>query len=177
MRTIQDMVQQEVFCCVSHIVAVLAAGSGAVDRRSRNAPNVGAAAQLADLAEQAFELACPVPDYEEAAIQAGWSIQEGDEGRGFWKRETDGTMRVADANPDGGDEWSDLCSEEGIEPYEWEVFEHWAVSGWFADKLIAQGEKVDKDFGGLCIWSRTTTGQGIASDGVVERIYNELMET
>lgn len=171
MRTIEQMVQQEVLCCVSHIVSVLAGGY-ADTPDSRRANKFGPLGDLHALAEQAFELACPVADYEEAAIQAGWSIQEGDEGRGFWKRETDGTMRVADANPDDG--WSNLCSEEGIEPYEWEVFEHWAVSGWFADKLIAQGEKVDKDFGGLCIWSRTTTGQNITSDDVVKRIYNEL---
>jgi hypothetical protein len=42
-----------------------------------------------------------------------------------------------------------------------------------ADKLEAAGEKVDKDFAGLCIWARTTTGQTIYCDGVIERIYAE----
>jgi len=38
-----------------------------------------------------------------------------------------------------------------------------------------RSEKVDKDFAGLCIWARTTTGQAIYADGVVERIYAEMM--
>lgn len=76
----------------------------------------------------------------------------------------------------------DLCSpvldttDEGTEdePYEWEVFEHWAVSSWLADKLEAQGEKVDRDFAGLNVWARTTTGQGIANDSCILAIAKEL---
>ena len=48
------------------------------------------------------------------------------------------------------------------------------MTDWFANKLIEQGEKVDKDFAGMCIWARTTSGQGIASDSVIERIAAEI---
>lgn len=71
--------------------------------------------------------------------------------------------------------WRELCEYDGLEPYDREVFEHWAVTTWFAEKLIEAGEKVDADFGALNVWARTTTGQGIASDGVVERIYAAMM--
>ena len=55
-----------------------------------------------------------------------------------------------------------------------EALEHWIVSDWFADKLIAKGEMVTKDFLGLNIWGRTTSGQAIFLDGVIEQIYDSL---
>lgn len=134
----------------------------------------GHTSDLPELCEQAFELASPVPDYEEAAIQAGWNWDEhanefrlNDKGDGH-----DGFVAIP-LFENGQPNWELLCDDQEIESYDREVFEHWAVTDWFADKLIAAGEKVDKDFGNLCIWARTTTGQGIASDGVIERIYAE----
>lgn len=67
-----------------------------------------------------------------------------------------------------------LCDQFNIEPYQIEAYEHWIVSDWFADKLEAQGEMVLKDFHGLTIWGRTTTGQAIHMDSVICNIYNEL---
>lgn len=64
--------------------------------------------------------------------------------------------------------------EAVIDEYEREVFEHWIVSDWLADKLEAKGEKVEKDFAGLTIWARTTTGQAIALDAVIEEICADL---
>lgn len=164
MRTIQQMIQSEVLCCMSHVVATLANGYGAV----QSSRNVDGSRELADLAEQAFELASPIADYEEAAIQEGWQYHD------EWK-----TWVKASAHRDPREDQEEyasaeeLCREYDIEPYDREVFEHWAVTDWFADKLIAAGEKVDKDFAGLCVWARTTTGQAIYADGVIERIYAE----
>lgn len=79
-----------------------------------------------------------------------------------------------DLEPFGYSDWRELCNEQDIEPYDREVFEHWAVTDWFADQLIKHGEKVDKDFAGLCVWARTTTGQAIAADYVLERIAADL---
>jgi hypothetical protein len=70
--------------------------------------------------------------------------------------------------------WGDLCKSEGIDPYQREVFEHWLVSDWLADKLEAHGEKVDRDFAGMTVWARTTTGQAIYADYVIEQIATEL---
>lgn len=67
-----------------------------------------------------------------------------------------------------------LCDQFQLEPHTIEAFEHWIVSDWFADKLEAKGEMILKDFHGLTIWGRCTTGQAIHMDGVMCRIYDEL---
>ena len=48
------------------------------------------------------------------------------------------------------------------------------MSDWLADKLIAMGEKVDKDFAGICVWARTTTGQAIYCDSVIQDLVADL---
>ena len=152
MITIEQMVQREVNCCLSHLVSVLSQGYG--DRHE--------AAEMRGLCEQAFELACPIPDYEEAACEKGWRQAE------------IGTMWTDDEG-NWRDTAQELCEIHDVEPYDREVYEFWAVSAWFAEKLIAQGEKVDTDFGGMNVWARTCSGQGIASDGVIKRIYAAMV--
>ena len=71
--------------------------------------------------------------------------------------------------------WQGPPVEDEEDEYE-EVFEHWIVSDWLADKLIAKGETVVKDFHGLTIWGRCCTGQAILLDGVIREIYLELQE-
>lgn len=54
-----------------------------------------------------------------------------------------------------------------------EVFEWWFVNEWFFEKLQDKGEVVlDSNYGYL--WGRTTTGQAILLDGVVEHIASDL---
>src|SRR5258707_13415197 len=101
MRTIEQMVQQEVSCCLSSLIFTLANG------------DAHPGTDLSLLCDQALELISPVPD--------------------------------------------------------WEVYEHWAVSPWLASKLAAQGEKVNMDFANLNVWARTTTGQQISGDSVIQR--------
>lgn len=171
MRTAQDIVRAEVLCCMSSLVSTLAQGNGFV----ANAIEAFRGRELPDLCEQAFELACPIPDYEEAAREAGWKPV----GTHWVRPATDvDQLTAVDSiviDEDPADYTAEmLCGDEGIEPYDLEVFEHWAVTDWLADKLIAHGEKVDKDFAGLCVWARTTTGQVIYADGVMELIAADL---
>lgn len=149
--TPENLVRREVFYCVSSLVSTLASHS--YTERG----------DLLEMCEQACELAAPIPDYESAATDAGW------------KRSKDGWRKSV---PCG---WLQhpgpvemLCDVEDIEPRDREVFEHWIVSDWLADKLEAMGEKVDKDFAGMTVRARTTTGQGIASDWVIEQICADL---
>jgi len=51
-----------------------------------------------------------------------------------------------------------------------EVLSHWIVSHWLAEKLEKSGETVDRDFAGLAIWGRKTTGQRIECDDVIREI-------
>ena len=58
--------------------------------------------------------------------------------------------------------------------YNCEVCEYWLISEWLANKLEDKGETVEKDFMGLIVWGRTTTGQAIWCDWIIQEIYNEL---
>ena len=73
-----------------------------------------------------------------------------------------------DETVDGLDDWREAARECASENPR-EVFEHWIVSSWFAGKLKEQGESVGELFG-LTIWGRTTTGQAIAMDSVIQQI-------
>lgn len=159
--------------CVSMLVSTLASGMGReVAFRGDDGRN------LAELCEQAFELASPVPDYEEAATQDKWTGPHKDKfGATYFEiiNPLNDGQRVTWACAT----WEELCREFAIDAdsYQREVFEHWIVSDWLADKLMAKGEKCDKDFAGLTVWARTTTGQGIACDGVMQAIACELWRT
>lgn len=155
------MVEREVLCCMSSLVATLANGfpDDLSGMRTRDYPGWS-------LREQAMELAAPVLDYESAAREAGWRKVAEDAGSEQWQL-GDGE----DAELAAGAE--DACYGSDIEPHECEVYEHWAVSQWLAEKLAAKGERVDTDFAGLNIWGRTTTGQAISSDDVIAAIVTE----
>lgn len=165
--TPENLVSREVHYCVSYLVSTLAAGYGALfDTRGPGAKGVE------DLAEQAFDLASPIDDWEEAASEAGWRLVT-DADRAETRAAQVSTYRNGDSFHTGGT-WADLCQTYDIDPYQREVYEHWIVSDWLADKLIEEGEKVDKDFAGLTVWARTTTGQAIYADHVIEAITAEL---
>lgn len=158
--TIEQMVQREVLCCMSSLVSTLdqshALSSGHFNRKSG----------LADLIEQAHELAAPVLDYEEGARDRGWKW----DGKKWFHAPPAGEKCLAGYYVTA----DELYGNGLIEAYEWEVYEHWAISQWLADKLIAQGERVDTDFASLNIWARTTTGQSISMDGCIQHIYADM---
>lgn len=169
MRTIDDMIRQEVHYCVSGLVSTLAQGS-AMAFKAEGSKELEAQKELSCLCDQASDLAAPVDDWEEAAIQEGWEAYHDEYGVACWRK------------PDGGNgpmiTWTgnaeSLCRAFAeIDSYQREIYEHWIVSDWFAKKLTQHGEKVDMDFAGLTVWARTTTGQAISQDGVVQRIYQE----
>jgi hypothetical protein len=54
-----------------------------------------------------------------------------------------------------------------------EVFEWWIVSSFMGRKLLEKEELIIK-CGNLTIWGRTTTGQHITMDSVIEDIYDEI---
>lgn len=142
MRTIDDMVRQEVIYCVSALVSDLSVMDD----------------------EQAMDLCCPLEDYESAAIEAGWA----------WDSEAHCWSHSLPDMPDAMTA-EEACEYSGIEPYDREIYEHWIVSDWLAEKLEAKGERIDSDFHGLTVWGRTTTGQGIAMDSVIEEIYRDVL--
>lgn len=153
----ERLVRQNVHYCISGLVSTLASGNG-----------IREDADLSTLCEQASELCAPVQDYEEAARSAGWESYKDKFGVCCWR----------EASGDDGRTWAgdaeELCSEYDIDPYEWEIYEHWIVSDWLAERLAAHGERVDTDFAGLTVWGRTTTGQAISMDSVILAIAREF---
>lgn len=160
MITPDDLVRREVHYCVSSLVSTLANGA--------NEAPLPLKSGIGDLCDQAVELAAPLPDYEEAAREAGWEIVNG----APWHIKDN--MMFGGPERDGKPDWQALCEEHDIEPYDREVYEHWIVSDWLAEKLAAKGEKVDTDFAGMTVWARTITGQGIAADSVIIKITEDL---
>lgn len=159
----ERIVRQEVLCCVSGIVNTLAAAWD-VDHVND---------VMDELHEKAQELQSPVLDWEEAATQAGWKVETFTAAQPPFAKSVQWIK--SEAMPHGNyNTAQEACEAHDIEPYKWEVFEHWAVSQWLADALIAQGERVDTDFEGLCVWARTTTGQGIAQDSVIRHVVEKL---
>lgn len=71
-------------------------------------------------------------------------------------------------------DYQDAADYLNIDPEYNEVYEHWIVSDWLADRLEEKGEAVNKDFMGLTLWGRCTTGQAIAMDRVICDIYDDL---
>ncbi len=54
-----------------------------------------------------------------------------------------------------------------------DIFEWWTIGEWMKDQLLEQGEPIlENDYGTW--WGRTTTGQSIAIDSVIEAIYTKL---
>jgi hypothetical protein len=62
-----------------------------------------------------------------------------------------------------------------VSDYEVEPLEHWLVSQWLADRLEEHCESVVRDFYGLTVWARCTSGQAIYCDYVIQEIYRELI--
>lgn len=150
---VMRIVSNEVHLCLSGIVHTLAQSFGYTEIENRD---------LMKLAEQAFELASPIEDYESAAEDAGWHKNEDD----LW---------VSTGDDTGYDNPEAICFEHDLEPYQREVFAHWVVSRWLGEELVKHGHKVDFDFQGLVVWARTTTGQVIYADHVIREIAKDLM--
>jgi hypothetical protein len=156
MITPDDLVRREMIYCVSSLMYELRDVVQHLD---------------AETQEQYYELGYAPADYEEAASQEGWQryyLADGEEDTAIFVNEDGRVDRVCES-------WEMLCLDNGIEVEGREVFEFWLVTGWLGDMLEAKGERVVRDFLGLeTVWGRTTTGQMISCDGVIEEIAREL---
>ena len=65
--------------------------------------------------------------------------------------------------------------DDGGEPEIVEALQHWLVTDWFADELKKKGEIVG-EYAGLVIWGRTTCGQAISMDYVVQDVLKDIVE-
>lgn len=172
-RILSRLVEREVLHCVSHHISELSQAPGLIDE------------------ETGIDLWRGIPDYEEAATHAGWECAESN----LWLNEFGATQLEEDGAPEDVDswlsvskgtfyhlddvetcvavDWEELCCLQSIEPFEQEVLEHWLVTKYFSEKLAEHGERV-VELHGLNIWCRTTSGQMIAADYVIEEIASSM---
>lgn len=69
----------------------------------------------------------------------------------------------------------DFANENNLDPHVTEVYEHWLIDSYFAEELKEAGEIIF-EFENMTIWGRTTTGQSISMDYVIEHMVKELDE-
>lgn len=163
------MVRREVIYCLSGLVNTLAKGYGE------------AKGELGELCEEAFELCTPIDDWCEAAVDHARNDATLEELVEFLSTarecQLDATEIAAltkeqavEAIEQDEDLAREYCEENRLDPYQREIYEHWAVSNWLARKLKERGEKVGW-LDNFEVWARCTTGQAIGMDGVIENIY------
>lgn len=150
-RTTDDIVQSNVFANVTGLTYPLAQVYG------HDLPG-----DLNELAEEAWTIWTPLEDWQGAAEEESEMFTY-DAESDTWSDEDDDIFASA----------QEICEMYNVDPHEREVFEAWAVTNWLGEKLEAYGERVTET-GGLIVWSRTTTGQAIALDWVIEQIAADL---
>jgi hypothetical protein len=146
-RAVDEFVQREVIYCVSGLIYDLSQN----EQFQQDLYDENLLAQ---------------DDWQTPAEEAGWRELYG---KIVKTEEDDHDVILATA-----DSWQDACDQDNLDPYQTEAYEHWIVTNWFARKLEEKGEIVCRDFHGLTIWGRTTTGQAISMDYVIQQIYDEL---
>jgi len=170
-RCVSDFVSQEVRHSANGLVRTLANGYGTTK------------GELSELCEKAFELSCPVDDYEEPVFEHVRNLDRESvtaylENWGFACSDDEPIedLRTAMISQIAETSNQDYCEHNNLEPHQVEIYEHWIVSKYLAERLAEKGEKVDMDFEGLIIWGRPTSGQAISIDYVICKIYDEMME-
>lgn len=164
------LVGMHVLGCVSHLVH----GLTQAELTAEQCASIGVDE---DSIIDAWRSPLDVDDFREA-------LSDEDSARIQFSEEPEGWLwRIIDpADPDGEHE-ADGEAETELEAYRAafdaagldhpdgrEIYEHWIISDWLADQLETRGERVLRDFAGLTIWARSTCGQAIAIDSVIEDI-------
>lgn len=166
-RTIKELVETEVIYCVSSLVYTLTKENKLEE-------------------EQAIELWTPPVDYGSAKYELELEHDyvfkhfcTEDNKYYFGVRNKDAVWRIDPIHNDEETaiyEWFEIYRGGSLGDYRQEIFEHWIVSSWLGKKLQEHGETVVEDVLGIdYIWGRTTTGQAIRCDCVIQEIYDSLI--
>lgn len=166
----ERIVREEVLCCVSSLVHSIAAGDGAAQALGLDDEDVFDLCARDDWEGPAREHAAGL-DEPDAAEALEYALIGKEAPEGMPEDPRAALLWLMDA---GSFDFQDLCDYWRLDPDRIEAYEHWIVTGWLASRLEAAGEIVARDFLGLTIWGRCTTGQSIAMDGVMLRLAAEL---
>jgi hypothetical protein len=174
------MVRNEVVHCVSSMVSTILQASDTWRALEIDEDEAYTLAECLDFDEPAAEHirnmdADELRDYLESRDVDFDSGTEDEDGETIGGTSVDELRRLATAElAEHGAH--DFCDEFSIEPDRGEVFEHWIVSSWLANRLEDAGHPIVRDFMGLTIWGRPTTGQSIAMDSVILEIARDSLK-
>jgi hypothetical protein len=178
-RIIGQLVQREVGPCVSTLVSELANMGDAIPEGLGDYDSIMELCTARDSWEDTFRDNCKSGD---GIYEYDGEFYFSDHGALTWNEEEDtwqtggGTGMEEPEMHDSREEVAKVwCEKEGIEQGEREVYEHWIVSRFLADKLREQGETVGEDIAGFdYIWGRCTSGQAILLDHVMGAIADSM---
>ena len=111
------------------------------------------------------------PDYESACENNEIEIKQLDFGYKWVNTEDDTESDVFDTEHEA---MQNAVEQNNLDYDYLEPYEYWIVTDWFADKLESKGQMILKDFYGLTIWGRCTTGQAILLDHVIGQIAEDM---
>ena len=179
-RILSKLVEREVMHCISQTVAYVLEKCQNVDYSKDRGHDIDQ--------DDVMEL-CGGRDYEEAGedhvrnmshdqlvdFLNGCDLYEDEESETPFGDSSDiTTMReMVVSHIEDEMSWEDFCEENRIEPYDVEVFEHWAVSSWFKGKLAENGQ-ITGELLDFDVWGRATSGQSISMDHVIAVIAAEM---
>lgn len=160
--SIQDLVQREVIYCVSSLVHTLTQEKKLDE----------------ELAISLWEGPVSYDDAEYAINQDGSYLGQKDDLWGLYDND-DHDSPIVDYEYETREQLIKWYFEDmswDINEHRSEVFEHWIVTSWLGNKLQEHDETVVEDVLGISyIWCRSTTGQAIWCDCVIQEIYNNLI--
>lgn len=185
-RIITKLVEREVTCNVNRLVSHFAHHPDALD---------GSGYYYEDILDLCR---CPA-DPKDVLEEHGYSLQEAEN---EWHIVIDSELeefqwvaeQLAKPHPEESDEelmeklmtysHGIVCDEDShqealdhlrieIEDHDSEVYEHWVVSEHLAERLKENGQTVGELFG-LTIWGRTTTGQSMVIDWIMNKIASDM---
>lgn len=175
----ERIVRTDVHYCVSSLVSSIAqAGDDAIRALKLDYDDLMPILESFDYDEPAVQRIADMDRSELADYLESQSVEfdRGDESADEWEDdETEiAALRVLAREALAEQGAQDFCDDERIEPDRSEVYEHWIISDWLAGKLEDKGHPITRDFLGLTIWGRPTTGQSIAMDGVILEIARDI---
>lgn len=169
----RQLVRAEVGVCVSALVGHFAQNPDALENSGIDYDEITGLCQKTDWEEPALEYLDTLDDTDEheflqAVEYHGIEYNPADICDGEQYREL-----LRDWIESDTDNARDFCDFQNLDPHTIEIYEHWVVSDYLAARLEERGEVVARDFFGLTVWGRATTGQSILLDGVIQDIVRE----
>lgn len=174
-KTAENLVRNEIVCCVSMLVsAALESGWSTPDHPAEELYDLAYKVDYCEAAASDLQDRIDGADLSDPDIQIRDDIDEAMEWA--WREDyvTDEQKEADDFQAlvralYGREAAQEYCREFDVDTddYEIESLEYWVVSHMMADDLEELGEPILRNWHGLTIWGRSTSGQAISMDHIM----------